>query len=163
MPFKCVTLASLKWRSGLPLRDGSHVRHSSGRGTIDRVAKRMEGVFHDAEVKYGKDYFGSNGYRVFPWHIGLEGLMRWADFAIARYRRVILVECLTDWRDDALERKEILIPICELWFITESFFKNKLRRRGYKCEILPCPDTDEFRSLNAKFWICRPEKSKKLS
>jgi hypothetical protein len=157
------TLASLKKRSGLPLRDGSHVRHSRFDGTVQQNAKRMEGVFHGAQDFYGKEYFAARGYRIFPRHIGVKGVNRWADFAVARYRRVILVECMPDnFVDSTIERKSELAKVCKLWYIAERDGMKKLRKLGYKCMVLPCDDSVEWRGMHTKFWICRPAGAKHL-
>jgi hypothetical protein len=163
--FQRTTLASLKWRSRLPLRDGSHVKYVSYvlGGTIHSVGKRFSGVFHEAQERYAIEHFASLGYRIFPRHIGIDGVKGWADFAAARYRRVILVECLTDWWNGSFERKADLAKACELWFITEPGYMKEFRRRGYKCRVLPCPDTEQFRDLKTKFWICRPSRSRELA
>jgi hypothetical protein len=159
-----VTLASLKWRSRLPLRDGSRTQYVSYviGGTIDQAGKKSSGKYHKAQETYGIEYFISCGYRVFPKHIGLSEVAGWADFAVARGRRVILVECLTDWWSGSLERKAELIVACELWFITEGGYMSELRKRGYKCKLLPCPKTPDFLDLNSQFWICRPRTAKDL-
>jgi len=164
LTFQRITLASLKKRSGLRLRDGSRVQYVSyiHSGTIDQVGKRNSGVFHKAQERYGIKHFASHGYQIFPWHIGLHGVNGWADFAVARYRRVILVECMTDGWENSLQRKAELALACELWFIVEPSYMKKLRTRGYKCALLPCPDTFEFRDLNTTFWICRPKQSRRL-
>src|SRR5258708_40075587 len=99
MKFQYVTLASLKIRSGLQLRDGSRVQYVSYDigGTIQQAGKNSAGVFHQAQERYGIQFFTSHGYKIFPRHIGIHETNGWADFAVARYRRVILVECMTDW------------------------------------------------------------------
>lgn len=158
--FQRVTLASLKRRSGLALRDGSHVQHLLRDGTIDQVGKRLSGEFHKAQERYGIKHFVKHGYKIFPHEIGLHGVRGWADFAVARYRRVILVECLTDSWDNSLARKAELADSCELWFIVESGYMKKLRARGYKRAVLCRPP--EFRNLKTAFWICRPKHSKHL-
>jgi len=164
--FQRITLASLKRRSGLRLRDGSRVQYAYmyPPGTIDQVGKRNSGMFHEAQERYGIKHFASYGYKIFPRHIGVHGVKGWADFAVARYGRVILVECMTEWRrfKDSLQRKAELALACELWFIVEPSYVKPLRTRGYKCTRLPCPDTREFRDLNTTFWICRPKQSRSL-
>jgi hypothetical protein len=162
MKYQRITLASLKQRSGLRLRHGSRVQfwHSLyGTGTIDQVGKRNSGMFHEAQERCGIKHFASYGYKIFPWHVGIHGVKGWADFAVARYRRVILVECLTDGWENSLQRKADLARACELWFIVEPGYMKILRARRYKRARLPGPDA---RDLNTTFWLCRPKQSRGL-
>jgi hypothetical protein len=145
------------------LRDGGHVQHFRFNGTIQQIAERMEGKFHRAQEAHGKEYFVGHGYRVFPRHIGIQGINRWADFAVARYRRVILVECMPDnFVDSTIERKSGLAKVCELWYIVEREGMERLRTLGCKCKVMPCDDSEEWRDLNTKFWVCRPAEVKAL-
>jgi hypothetical protein len=127
------------------------------------VGKKSEGVFCKAQRRYGIEHFAASGYKIFPAHVGIHGVKGWPDFAVARYRRVILVECMSDWWvDETLQKKSEVADACELWFIAEPGGKKELRKRGYVCEVLPCPDNDEFRDLNTTFWLCRPRGRKPL-
>jgi hypothetical protein len=160
--FKRITLASLKKRSGLHFRDGSHIRHLLYDCTIQQQAKRLEGVFHKAQVVRSVRYFASRGYSIFPGHIAVEGVNRWADFAVARYRRVVLVECMTDWFfRRTIDRKAALAGACELWFVAESNGMKRLRQLGYKCKVMPFSNSDSG-DMKAKFWLCRPEGARDL-
>jgi hypothetical protein len=165
MKFPYVTLASLKRRSGLRLRDGSHIQYVSYHidGTIHQAGKRSAGVFHQAQERYGIQFFTSFGYKIFPRHIGIRKTDGWADFAVARYSRVILVECMTDWWvHSTIHRKSSLATACELWFIAQSGGVKELRAHGYNCKIMPCPDCPEWRDLKTTFWICKPKDAKNI-
>lgn len=165
--YKKVTLASLKRRSGLKFRDGARVTYVSytlGGESIHRVGQRVSGAFHQAQEKYGIRFFARQGCGIFARHIGVAGANGWADFAVARGRRVILVECVTDWfPDTTIPRKMALAQATELWFITESWGMKYLRRQGYRIRRLPCPNNAEFRGLNSTFWLCRPASARPLA
>jgi len=137
----------------------SRVRYTSYTigGTIDGAGKKVARALHKAQERYSIRHFSSLGYRVFPRHIGLHHVKGWADFAITRYHRVVLVECMSDWfLDQTITRKAELAAASELWFITEPGGMEEIQSRGYHCEVLPCPDDEEFRDLKTTFWICRP-------
>lgn len=91
----------------------------------------------------------------------MHGANGWADFAAAYRRWVILVEAVTDWRDpaDTLKRKEELAKACELWFVTETYTAELLRKQGYRVSRIPGPPKDE---MDSKFWLCRPPGAKPL-
>jgi hypothetical protein len=149
----------------LLLRDGSRVQYVSYLigGSIQQAGKRSAGVFHEAQERYGIEHFASRGYRIFPRHIAVDGVKGWADFAAARYRRVILVECMTDWWvDSTIKRKAELASACELWFIAEPGGMDELRKLGYICEVMPCADSEAWRDLKTTFWICRPDGARNL-
>lgn len=163
--FRPITLSDLRKRSCLRLRDGSRVQYVSRfhRGTIQQVARNSEGVFHQAQERYGIMHFASLGYRIFPKHVAIDGVNGWADFAVSKYRRVILVECMSDWFvDSTIERKAELAEACELWFIAEPGGMQELRKVGYRCVGMPCALSAEWRDLNTTFWICRPHGAKGL-
>ena len=123
------------------------------------MGKKQSGSIHRAQEACGIEYFAANGYRIFPYHIGIHQKNGWADFAASRFRRVILVECLTDWREGAIERKLDLMAACELWFITQHGYMSDLRKKyGYRCTILSSYE----RHTDIKLWICRPKESKAL-
>ncbi len=161
--FSRVSLASLKRRSGIHFRDGSHTQYVSYylSGTIEQVDRAHSGVFAIAQKEYGKEYFARLGYKIFPFQIGVHGIGAWADFAATRHRRVILVECLSDWFvDESLERKLELARHAELWFITQPGGMRELKKRGYLTSLFRCP---EYTETNLRFWLCRPKGSKAVS
>lgn len=119
--FERITLGSLKKRSGLPFRDGSRVQYVSYLigGSIQAAGTRSAGVFHNVQERYGIEHFASCGYRIFPRHVGIDGVKGWADFAAARYRRVILIEYMTDWWVDSTASRR-----CERF---ERFLRERTR------------------------------------
>ena len=94
--------------------------------------------------------------------IHAESFPGWADFAAARYRRVILVECMTDWQFNTYQRKAELAQVAELWFVAEPESAEELKEIGYSARRLPSPKTAEFRDLKTSAWLCRPINAKLL-
>lgn len=102
-----------------------------------------------------------------------------ADFAAARFSRVILVECLVDLREDGaytqllrsalapppslatlmsckIDHKLALAKVAELWFVVEEIGRTILKQKGYVGSRLPKPRTPNFRELVTGFWLYRP-------
>lgn len=153
--FTRVTLASLKRRSGLKLRDGTRVTHFLYGISIHKHALHVQGGIHESQEKSAIAYFAKAGFAIFPFHVAIEGHNVWADFAATRGRRVILVECVTDWREPAemIQHKMRLAPICELWFVVQEYGKIYLKSLGYKVARLASSDLP--------FWICWPPTKKR--
>lgn len=170
-----VTITELRRRSGVALADGRRTRLAydfQGR-TVQQADDDSGGEVHKLQQALGQAYFANRGYRIFPFQIGVRGVHAMADFAVVRYRRVILVECLVDplpqssWVKlmqailtpppsmEALAQQKIghkrqIGEAVELWFIVEALGRSILKAMGYRCQIL-----SNQRRLNTRFWICR--------
>ncbi len=147
--FTPVTLASLKRRSGLKLRDGRRL-------IKDLYGERPHGRIHDKLEASAKSFFSRRKFSIFPHHTSVGDHFACADFAAARFRRVILVECLVGWSDRNLgatiEGKMSLRAECELWFAVGPDGKDYLKCFGYKARQIPSGDLS--------FWICWPPGAK---
>ena len=111
-----------------------------------------------------------------------------ADFAAAKYKEIILVECLADFQpnsryvnlpcqilspkrsfeeqanDSMIQRindKMQMASSVKLWFIAEQKHKQILEKRGYGCRKFPENYAEESSRLNTEFWICFPSPKSK--
>ena len=187
MKIRTITLRELRQRSGVHFVDGRRVRLGydfAGR-TVQKGDEDCSGCVHKAQQQIGQKYFVDKGYRLFPHQIGVKSVMAMADFAAARFRNVILVECLADFQPDSsfvnslcrifsprpsfeeqtnhLMRERIktkiqLARFVELWFVVQPKYKQILENTDYQCQEVPNRYLIEFQELNTTFWICRPAK-----
>ncbi len=182
-----ITLRELRLRSGIIFKDGRRTELGYDSRTVQKADKENSGSIHIAQQKIGQQYFIEQGYRLFPHQVGVKGVKAMADFAAARYKKVVLVECLADFPPDSGyvdDLCKILLPPpsfeqlanhlmnqkvqakrqmasknVELWFVVESGCKKILEKMDYHSRKLPNRYTKEFRELKTTFWICRPTKN----
>jgi hypothetical protein len=178
-----ITLRELKRRCGISFVDGRKVSlgYDWQRRTVQRGDETSSGPIHREQQRSGQFYFRRAGFKLFPFQVGVKNVMAMADFAAARFRKVILVECLTDLQSESqwvslmqailhppptvvdllaqkIKNKLQMAQCAELWFIVETDGKQILTDLGYVCRRLPhrAANVEPFKT---QFWLCRPSGS----
>ena len=111
----------------------------------------------DSEAKHGsalhrdlstvaRSYFAKAGWQFTDTHIGINGhedVYAFADFAMERRGRIVLVECLTHWTGTkkVIEKKLKLNRFAPIWFVAQPRSSRTLRARGYN--FVPLPPLDK--------------------
>jgi hypothetical protein len=141
-----LSIARLKKLTGLPIRDGARVRHTTyeeefsipqnaGR-TIETRDRQASSPLHTEMKRLGVSFFRRQRFRVFPRQVGLwghENIYRFCDFAAEKGRTVLLVEALTPWRSDAeTVQKKLQLGCCgEVAFIAAESSASAFQDFGF--------------------------------
>jgi len=96
---------------------------------------------HNLMKQEGTRYFAKLRYSIFPRNVGVYGwsqIYRFADFAAAKGRSAIFVECLTQWQatEASIGRKLELSRIAPVWFIVTRTSLRLFESIGYSAKRL---------------------------
>ena len=127
--------------------------------SVDQSEEKSGSHLHKEMIRTARGYFQRLGWTSTDTHIGLngyEGIYRFADFAMERQGKVVLVECLTHWQGtkETIRKKLELARFAPLWFVAQPRSRRTLKTSGYYFISLPFLDR-KIHGKNNQIYIAR--------